>query len=1068
MLPTSFRHWNLTISVLALSILAAFTGCSKESISVVETPVLVVSPDTLVFDQVSIGDMQTLSFSIANEGSGTLVITGTRLSFDTPSRDFEVEEFDGTRLGAGEARTVTVTYRPSDEIRDTGRIVIESNSSRATNATVTLTALDQAASIVATPPELTLFAAGAGDRVSGSVTLTNLGSRAFQISEVFKAANLPQFELMYDETLLPGALGPNQSVDIEVIYAPTRGGVDTEQIVLTCDASNCGGGTYTVPINGITDSPRLRVSPGDVAFGAVALNPSPAPTRTVTARNEGQGRLQIQSIAWAFSPTFTGEFAIESVAGEPYDENRGEPWELDSDEEIEIVLSYSPTDATPDVETLVFRSNDAALPQQTVRVGGTLAAPRLEVFPDEIEFPLTAISLSTTREVTIRNAGSEPLDLDPLRTLGGGFADGAFTLVNGDALPEQLGSGEDFTLQIRFAPTIPEVNYAGTVYVIPLNDPATNEARVNVSARSAREPECELRPIPSTLNFGTVPRGTRAEQIGRVRNTGSGPCEITGVTKQSSFFGAIFSDYFELEDTAPRPPFTLEPGDEFEVRVSYFPLRVTDISETFGDAGSIEVRARDPYDTSRRITCGATPPLFSGVTRDCGINLQARSAVAEIAAIPGIVDFGLVTLGCNSQTETIRVYNTGGADVSVSNVEFEDCSAEFAMSGLPVFPRTISRGESFAFQVRYRPSAEGRDDCRVVITSDSGETTRLVVPIGGEGVTYTRTVDRFEQLTGRKVDILFVIDNSGSMGDVQSNLSRNFQAFTNAAQTWGSDFQIAIVTTQTEGTIPDPAGGSRQPGEFLGNPRIITPRTPNVATVLSSRLQVGVSNSMESAIERGLESARLALTDPNITSTARTCTADDECDGYSCVANADGTERRCGGYNRSFLRDDASLELVFVSDEEDQSRAELSFYIDLFKSIKGFRNTSLLHASSIVGPDRGCSTSSGSADPGRRYMEVSRATGGEVASICDSDFSRALTDIGNRAFGLRIEFFLSRAADASTVQVFDLNNCTASATRTPRTAGWTFDVSTNSVVFTESTAPQPGECFEVEYEAACF
>ena len=46
-------------------------------------------------------------------------------------------------------------------------------------------------------------------------------------------------------------------------------------------------------------------------------------------------------------------------------------------------------------------------------------------------------------------------------------------------------------------------------------------------------------------------------------------------------------------------------------------------------------------------------------------------------------------------------------------------------------------------------------------------------------------------------------------------------------------------------------------------------------------------------------------------------------------------QKVCGGYNMGFLRKDATLEIVFVSDEEDQSPADLSFYINFFKNIKG-------------------------------------------------------------------------------------------------------------------------------------
>ena len=49
----------------------------------------------------------------------------------------------------------------------------------------------------------------------------------------------------------------------------------------------------------------------------------------------------------------------------------------------------------------------------------------------------------------------------------------------------------------------------------------------------------------------------------------------------------------------------------------------------------------------------------------------------------------------------------------------------------------------------------------------------------------------------RNVDIVFVIDNSGSMSEEQANLARNFPVFMDElAGLQGADFQIASVTTR--------------------------------------------------------------------------------------------------------------------------------------------------------------------------------------------------------------------------------------------------------------------------------
>jgi hypothetical protein len=1040
-------------------------GCKKDDIVGVETPII-ETVDQLLFPELPPGSTFSSVLVIENTGAAPLVFGNVAIS---GSAEFQVVGLEqGTTIQPGDVFSAQVVYSPVDEIADSGVLRIPNNSANDPDAEVVLTTQEQFSQILPDPAELVIASPAVGTPSSGVVRLYNVGTRAIDLTSGRLLADTGRFQIQSVDPPFPATIQPDGFVAVTISYQASSGGVDVDELLVECSADNCVEGRFRVPINGIAEQPRLRVSPGDVAFGAVALEPSPVPTQTIRASNEGQGTLLIQSIAWAINPADgDDEFQIVSVAGEAYDPARSEPWALAAGEAMEIVLSYDPADAEPDLENLAFRSNDAGLPLQTVRVAGRLSAPRLEVLPTTVEFPLTAIGLRGTREVVIRNAGAETLLLDPLRTLGGGFTDGTFTLLNGGDMPSELAAGEQFTLQIEYAPTEPDLFFAGTIYVLPQNDPLTSEVRVDVTASSAREPECNVRPLPATVNFGTVPRGTRRELVARMRNTGTGPCEIRSVRKQAGGgFGGLFgTDYFELVGTSIPTPFELLPGEEFEVTVAYFPLTSTDLSEAFGDTGSVEVQVRDPYDTARTVTCGVSS---FGATRACGFNLQARSGVAELAVIPGDIDFGPVTLGCNSQTQTLRVYNTGNADIVVTGVAPEDCSGEFAIAGVPAMPLTLRRGESFAFQVRYRPDAEGGDLCNVIVTSEVAGSERTVVPLLGEGVTYSRTVDRFEQTPGREVDVLFVVDNSGSMGEEQSNLSRNFSSFITEAVTWDIDFQLGIVTTQTEDTIPNPGGGGdAEPGELLGATRIITPRTPSFQSVFQSQVRVGDSDTTASSTERGLEAARLALSDPNITDLGIPCSTDADCTApYQCVQAADFGPRACGGHNRTFLREDASLEIVFVSDEEDSSRAELSFYVDFFKSIKGYRNTSLFHASAIVGPRGGCESSAGTADAGNRYLDVADQTGGLVGSICDSNFSRILGDIGDRAFGVRVQFFLSRVADPATVRVYDVP-C-GGTSRTPRTTGWTFDAESNSVVFTEAVAPVPGQCFEVEYEAACF
>lgn len=71
------------------------------------------------------------------------------------------------------------------------------------------------------------------------------------------------------------------------------------------------------------------------------------------------------------------------------------------------------------------------------------------------------------------------------------------------------------------------------------------------------------------------------------------------------------------------------------------------------------------------------------------------------------------------------------------------------------------------------------------------------------GVNVPRQCDTYQQVSVRKVDILWVVDNSGSMGPKQARLAANFNGFIQQLVNANPpiDFHIAVTTTDTD----DPA-----------------------------------------------------------------------------------------------------------------------------------------------------------------------------------------------------------------------------------------------------------------------
>ena len=127
-------------------------------------------------------------------------------------------------------------------------------------------------------------------------------------------------------------------------------------------------------------------------------------------------------------------------------------------------------------------------------------------------------------------------------------------------------------------------------------------------------------------------------------------------------------------------------------------------------------------------------------------------------------------------------------------------------------------------------------------------------------------------------DILFVVDDSGSMSGHQQNLIANISTFI-AEFTKGArlDYHIGVVTTDTDGYTA---------GRLVGSPNVVTPTTPDHDNVLRANLNRGTSGS---ATEKSFDGAYHVFTPAN------------------AAANA------------GFIRPAAALAVIFITDAEDQS-----------------------------------------------------------------------------------------------------------------------------------------------------
>ncbi len=263
--------------------------------------------------------------------------------------------------------------------------------------------------------------------------------------------------------------------------------------------------------------------------------------------------------------------------------------------------------------------------------------------------------------------------------------------------------------------------------------------------------------------------------------------------------------------------------------------------------------------------------------------------------------------------------------------------------------------------------------------------------------------DLVVQRTQPMVDVLWVIDNSGSMSQEQEKVAVNFDAFTQFFMNSGLDWHIGAITTDC-GTLDDGSGQSTgldpDCGKLIsvaGYP-FVSEEAPRADLLFSQLVRAGAGGSGD---EMGLLATWRALVP--ITPSVQQA-------------------------NRGFLRKNAGLHIIVVSDEPDSSPSSefsMSEFVDYvkyqLKPVGPGGEGPAVTFSSIVGPKaRGCVSSDGSGDAaaGIQYIDATNQIGGIFASICTTDWYPVLEALGLQAAGLRQEYFLSEIPVDGTLKVW--------------------------------------------------
>lgn len=272
----------------------------------------------------------------------------------------------------------------------------------------------------------------------------------------------------------------------------------------------------------------------------------------------------------------------------------------------------------------------------------------------------------------------------------------------------------------------------------------------------------------------------------------------------------------------------------------------------------------------------------------------------------------------------------------------------------------------------------------------------------------------------KKIDVLFVIDNSGSMAYEQKSMAKRTANFISVLK--GLDWQIGITTTDPNHAVL--GDGRLAPLTGLKNQFIIDSSwaDPNAQSVLSSSLQRAETGS---GSEQGIRSV------------------------YRAIERYSANET----HHRALIRQQSQLAVVLISDEDESANTIKNNPQDLLKLIDStFKGQKRFNFHSIITRpgDKACLTSYG-ATYGERYQVMSQLTGGIIGDVCAADYAAQAKGVAEEIRNLLKTLTLTCAP---------LNNKEISISKNGQALSKTFNVEGVNLKFDSEL--EPGE-YSVKY-----
>ena len=509
--PTTAGTLNGSISI------TANTNPSVTAIALTGTgttagqPVIAISPGSVSYGAVAIGQDVGQTMMISNLGSGPLTVSNISVAgsgYSITGVTFPVT------VDAGRNFTFVARLNPTVTGSILGSLTFANNSANS-SLVIPMSGFGVTAQptgqpgITISPASINFGGVGVGQNVGQLVTISNSGASPLTVSNVaVTGANFSVPGLS-----LPITVGAGQSATfIANITASTSGAVSGSLTI----ANNSPTPSVLVPMSGFATAPAsgISVSPSSVNFGSVAVGQNVGQLMTIS--NTGSGSLTVSNIAVTGS-----NFSVSGLSL---------PITVGAGQSATFLANVNPL-ATGSLAGSLTITNSSSTPSVVVPLSGTGASagqPLLSANPNSVSFGNVTVGAPNSQTIVVQNTGTASLTISQATVSGAGFS------MSGLAVPATIAPGNSTTFNVAFGPAGAGAvsgsvslasNVVGSPTAIPLSGTGISVTKSLGSSTVG-------------LQFGNVAVGSSSSQNVTLTNNGNSTVTIGSVNVMGAGFSS--------------------------------------------------------------------------------------------------------------------------------------------------------------------------------------------------------------------------------------------------------------------------------------------------------------------------------------------------------------------------------------------------------------------------------------------------------------------------------------------------------------------------------------------------